>query len=104
MGPVRAVTAPVTTDPTRYPETISFPAGTPRAAAHSSPTASTFQLLACANVYNEAPRTSTAMLPSVVKLVDSIPPINQRVIAMDCPKVAALWRNRIPAIQMLLIV
>ena len=92
---------PVRNDPIRYPDRISVGVETPRVAAQSSPTASRFHSRDFQNRYKTEGSTAAANQASVEYGTASMPPINQRTMANDWPKLAKLCKNRISAMQML---
>ena len=75
---------------------------TPREEAHSSPTASRFQSRARQKRTKITGRIIAPIPASTRYSTASSPPISQRVMAKDCEKVATLCRNRIVAMEMLL--
>ena len=104
IGPVSAVTVPVSTLPATKPMIIVRVVATPRAAAHSSPTASRFQSRAFLAATATTVNTRAASQATVVYSTASIDPISQRSTANDWLKSAMLCRNRMAAEQTLLMV
>src|SRR4051794_31628275 len=104
IGPVRAVTVPVKTDPPTHPMKRSLLVETPRVDAQSSPSARTFHSLLRQKTIRQTGRRAVVSPRRLEYDGASKPPIIQRVIANDCINPAKFERNRMSAAQMLLTV